>query len=159
MTIASFPFLYLFYVYIEGVLGWYRYKAVLLIRIRCGTGFSWASGSWSFYFILFIFTLIEQTYNIFYIYYSSSTLLLSSLLLLGRGPPLWCRAEIRTRACRTASRRATIWATPHPNSWSRLSKIKEIMKFHVLYSAGCSLWRAGGFFCRLEFLHAGNFAQ
>ncbi len=34
---------------------------------------------------------------------------------LGRGPPLGCRAEIRTRACRTASRRATIWATPHPN--------------------------------------------
>ncbi len=28
---------------------------------------------------------------------------------------LWgCRAEIRTRACLTASRRATVWATSHP---------------------------------------------
>ncbi len=36
---------------------------------------------------LFIFTLFEQTYNI-YIYYSSSTLMLSSWLPLGRGPPL-----------------------------------------------------------------------
>ncbi len=26
---------------------------------------------------------------------------------------LWCRAENRTRACLTASRRATNWATPH----------------------------------------------
>ncbi len=33
---------------------------------------------------------------------------------LGRGPPLGCRAEIRTRACCRASWRATIWATAHP---------------------------------------------
>jgi hypothetical protein len=41
---------------------------------------------------LFIFTLFEQTYNI-YIYYSSSTLMLSSWLPLGRGPPLKQGAE------------------------------------------------------------------
>jgi hypothetical protein len=43
-------------------------------------------------------------------------LLISSLLPLGRRPPLGCRAEIRTRACHTTSRRATFWATPHPFS-------------------------------------------
>ncbi len=46
--------------------------------------------------ILVIFLLFEQTYDI-YIYYSWSTLLLSSWLPLGRGPPLGCLAEIRTR--------------------------------------------------------------
>ncbi len=59
------------------------------------------------FFDLF-FTLIEHTYNI-YIYYSSSTTL--DLLIASarqRGPPLECRAEIRTRACLTASRRATV---------------------------------------------------
>ncbi len=40
-------------------------------------------------------------------------LLISSLLPLGRGPSLGCRAEIRTRACHTASRCATAWVTPH----------------------------------------------
>ncbi len=60
------------------------------------------------------FTLIEQTYNILYI------LLVEHhscphCFPLGRGPPLGCRDEIRTRACRKASRRATIWATPHPD--------------------------------------------
>jgi hypothetical protein len=57
---------------------------------------------------LFIFTLIEQTYNI-YIYTTRRVPRLLSLLLpLGGGPPLGCRAEIRTQACRTASRRATV---------------------------------------------------
>ncbi len=40
--------------------------------------------------------------------------MLSSSLPLSRGPPLGCRAEIRTRACLTASRRVTVCATPHP---------------------------------------------
>jgi hypothetical protein len=61
---------------------------------------------------LFIFTLIEQTYIIYIYYlstwYLSSTLFLSSWLPLGRGPPLGCRADIITRACLTASRRATV---------------------------------------------------
>jgi hypothetical protein len=39
---------------------------------------------------LFIFTLIEQAYNI-YVYYSSSTTFFSTLLPLSRGPPLGCR--------------------------------------------------------------------
>ncbi len=33
--------------------------------------------------------------------------------LLSGGTSLWCRAENQTRACLTASRRATNWATPH----------------------------------------------
>jgi len=62
----------------------------------------------------YIFSYINRA-GIHHINYSSRTLLLSSLLPLGRGPPLECRIEIRTRACLTASRRATIWVTPHPN--------------------------------------------
>jgi hypothetical protein len=58
-------------------------------------------------FLFYYLSLSEHTYNI-YIYNSSSSLPLS------RGPPLGCRAEIRTRACLTASRRATSCATPHP---------------------------------------------
>ncbi len=61
-----------------------------------------------------IFTLIEQTYNILYILLVEHHSCCPHCFPLGRGPPLGCRAEIRTRACRTASRRATIWATPHP---------------------------------------------
>jgi hypothetical protein len=64
--------------------------------------------------LLFIVALFEQTYNIC-LYYSSSTLLLSSWLSLGRGPPLGCRAKIWTQAFLTASRGSTVWATPHLN--------------------------------------------
>ncbi len=54
---------------------------------------------------LFILTFTEHTYN-FYIYNTRRVpILISSLLSLGRGPPLGCRAEIRTRACHTGSRR------------------------------------------------------
>ncbi len=58
-------------------------------------------------------------------------LLISSLLPLGRGPPLGCRAEIRTRACHTASRRATDWATPHPDVIYKLFLPKGVFgKWH-----------------------------
>ncbi len=50
-----------------------------------------------FYRQIFIFTLTEHTYNILYIILVELPLLISSLLPLGRGPPLGCRAEIRTR--------------------------------------------------------------
>jgi hypothetical protein len=47
---------------------------------------------------LFIyFTITEHTYNIFIYNTRRLPLLISSLLPLGRGPPLGCRAEIRTR--------------------------------------------------------------
>ncbi len=62
------------------------------------------------------FTVIEQTYNIVYILLVVHHSCCPHCFPLGTGPPLGCRAEIRTRACRTASRRATIWATPHPNA-------------------------------------------
>jgi hypothetical protein len=52
-------------------------------------------------FYLF-FTLIEQTSDI------EHHSCCPHCFPLGRGSPLGCRAEIRTRACRTASRRATI---------------------------------------------------
>ncbi len=55
------------------------------------------------------FTIIKHTFNIYCIYTSSQVpLLLSSWLAFGRGPPLRCRAEIRTQACLTASRHAIV---------------------------------------------------
>ncbi len=38
---------------------------------------------------------------------------------------LWCRAENRTRACLTASRRVANWATPHHNFLHQSSIIKK----------------------------------
>jgi hypothetical protein len=50
----------------------------------------------------FIFTLIEQTYNILYILHVEHHSCCPHCFPLGRGPHLGCRAEIRTRVCRTA---------------------------------------------------------
>jgi hypothetical protein len=54
-------------------------------------------------FYLFIFTLIDRNTvcTIFINITRRLTLLFSSPLPLGRRPPLGCRAEIRTWACRT----------------------------------------------------------
>jgi hypothetical protein len=57
---------------------------------------------------LFVFTLIEKTYNILYILLVEHHSCCPHCFPLGIRPPLGCRAEIRTRACRTASWRATI---------------------------------------------------
>ncbi len=65
-------------------------------------------------FILFIYYVIRADIQYLSILLAS-TLFLSSWLRLGKGPHLvGCRAEIRTRACLSASRHATVWATPHP---------------------------------------------
>ncbi len=54
----------------------------------------------------YIFIFINRVYiQYLYILLVVKPLLISSWLPVGRGPPLGCRAEIRTRACRTASRR------------------------------------------------------
>ncbi len=91
----------------------------------------------------FIFTVIEQSHNIYIYTTRREPLLLSSLHPLGRGPPLGCRAEIRTRACRTASRCAAIWATPHfllipdpgvkkaPDPGTRIHNIESIHGMHI----------------------------
>ncbi len=50
-------------------------------------------------FYLF-FTLIEQTYNILYILLVEHHSCCPHCFPLSRGPPLGCRAEIRTQACR-----------------------------------------------------------
>ncbi len=63
---------------------------------------------------LFIFTLIEQTYNIYILFTTRRVqLFLCSLLPLCGGPPLGCRAEIWTRACCTASRLSLSRAAPY----------------------------------------------
>ncbi len=71
---------------------------------------------WQFQVLLFLFLHYSSRHTIFlYILLVEYRSCSPHCFPLGRGPPLGCRAEIRSRACRTASRRATIWATPHPN--------------------------------------------
>jgi hypothetical protein len=43
-----------------------------------------------------------------------------------------CRAGIRTRACRTASRCATIWATPHPKEPHRTLSLGQLLLYIFL---------------------------
>jgi hypothetical protein len=69
---------------------------------------------------LFIFTFIEHKYNICIYNTRRVPLLISSLLPLGRGPPLGCRAGIRTRAWYKESWRPTIWATLQPSELRRI---------------------------------------
>ncbi len=74
----------------------------------------WIKSAGIFIFFDNIHTFISYSYNTFIHRHSLGPLSISSLLesLVGR-PSLWCRAENRTRACLTASRRATNWATQH----------------------------------------------
>ena len=44
---------------------------------------------------------------------------------------LWCRAEIRTRACLTASRRSTNWAMPH-HTEPRPTILSHAAPFNIL---------------------------
>jgi hypothetical protein len=56
----------------------------------------------------YLFLHLPSMHIIFFIYNTRRVpLFISSLLPLGRGPPLGCRAEIRTRACHRVSQRAT----------------------------------------------------
>ncbi len=64
-------------------------------------------------FIIIYFYINRADIQVLYILLVEA-LLLFSWLLLGRGHALGCRAEIRTRACLTASRRTTVCSTPHP---------------------------------------------
>ncbi len=65
--------------------------------------------------ILYIHTFIHShSYNTFIHRHSLGPLPISSSLVSSVGKTtLWCRAENRTRACLSASRRATNWATAH----------------------------------------------
>ncbi len=108
---------------------------------------------------LFIFTLRAdiQYFNILLVEHHSCC---PHCFPLGRGPPLGCRAEIRTRACRTASRRATIWATPHPvshaapgsggsGSASYYAYPQQVVEMTSLFLAIFRCWgRTGTFFPR-----------
>ncbi len=55
--------------------------------------------------------VIQYLYILLVEYHSSYPHCICSVI---EGVLYGCRAEMRTRACRTASRCATIWATPHP---------------------------------------------
>ncbi len=68
-----------------------------------------------FSYIYDIHTFISShSYNTLVRRHSPRSLSISSSLWSSvRKTSLWCRAENRTRACLTASRRSTNWATPH----------------------------------------------
>ncbi len=73
--------------------------------------------SFCLFFIFYnIHTYIHTITFIQYIYpspFAEASLHFFIACLLSGGTSLWCRAENRTRACLTASRRATNSATPH----------------------------------------------
>jgi hypothetical protein len=106
---------------------------------------------WQFFVQQFDKSLVARchSFNLFLHYSSRHTifiyttrrvpLLLSSLLPLGGGPLLGCRAEIWTRAYRTASRRATIWATPHPHPPTKVF-LKTTMCNGVNPAEGWHFW-------------------
>ncbi len=68
-----------------------------------------------FCLLWFFITYINSfDHNTFIRRHSLKPLSISSSLMCSVGKTsLWCRAENRTRACLTASRRAANWATPH----------------------------------------------
>ncbi len=70
--------------------------------------------SFLFIFIFFIKYIHSFNHNTFIRRHSLKPLSVSSSLVCSVGKTsLWCRAENRTRACLTASRRAANWTTPH----------------------------------------------
>ncbi len=68
------------------------------------------------FFSTYIFSITFIQYCTFIRRHSLKFLSISSSLVSSvRKTSLGCRVENRTRACLTASRRTTNWATPHPN--------------------------------------------
>ncbi len=87
-------------------------------RSLCFLKVWWQDATLSFvYFSYFydIHTFIQShSYNTFIHRHSLRPVSISSSLVCSVGKTsLWCRTENRTRACLTARRRATNWATPH----------------------------------------------
>ncbi len=76
------------------------------------------------YFITCIHSFIQShSYNTIIHRHLLRPLSISSSLVCSVGKHLlWCRAENRTRACLTASRRATNWAAPHHAEPRRTTK-------------------------------------
>jgi hypothetical protein len=81
----------------------------------------------SYYTIILSFILYHSLRPVF-LYY-----MYSSLLSSARGTSMGCRAEIRTRACLTASRRTTNWATPYPSELHRT--LTELRSTPLSYAA------------------------
>ncbi len=65
--------------------------------------------------------------------------LVSSLLFAQYRVSMGCRAGIRIRVCRTASRRTTIWAAPHPNELRRTLKSCAAPKRSYWHKNTCSV--------------------
>jgi hypothetical protein len=66
-----------------------------------------------YYFLTFIHT-VQYNHTPFILHHSLRPVFLNPHRS-ARGASMGCRAEIRTRACLTASRRTTNWAAPHPD--------------------------------------------
>ncbi len=87
---------------------------------KCHSFFLWFGGTMPLF--LFIFCILRYTYIhlitfIQYNYPSPFAEVSLHIFIAGQlsgKTSLWCRAENRTRACLTASRRSINWATPHP---------------------------------------------
>ncbi len=79
---------------------------------------AWCHSFCLFFIFYNIHTYIHRITFLQYIYpspFAEASLHFFIACLLSGGTSLWCRAENRTRACLTARRRATNWATPHHN--------------------------------------------
>ncbi len=107
---------------------WYNYRNKKKHCLRFGGRIAMPLFLFIFHIFYNIHTFIQShSHNTFIRRHSLGPLSISSSLESSVGrPSLWCRAENRTRACLTASRRATNWATPH-HVWATPHHKKSIV--------------------------------
>ncbi len=97
--------------------------------------------AWCHSFCLFWYLFSTYIHSITFIRrHSPRFLSISSSLVSSVGKTsLWCPAENQTRACRTASRRTTNWATPHPDwatphpDWATPHPLSYAAPFEKIY--------------------------
>ncbi len=95
----------------------------------------WQDATLFIYFSFFITYIHSFNYHTFIRRHSLKPLSISSSLVCSVGETsLWGRAENRTRACLTASRRAANWATP-PHKWNKCDA--KLKYFFVFKSKKC----------------------
>ncbi len=88
-------------------------KPIYFIRSLFKCLVAWCHSFCLFFIFYHIHTYIHSYNHIHPSPFAEASLHFFIACLLSGGTSLWCRAENRTRACLTASQRATNWATPH----------------------------------------------
>ncbi len=88
-------------------------------------------------FTMYIHSLITFIQHICPSPFAEASLHLFIALKLSGKASLWCWAENRTRACLTASRRSTNWATPHHLSNAAPSEQRRTIFFFFLNTYSC----------------------